>query len=178
MPDVDYLYETPESGRLQIDESGKAFRQSTAADASRPSLEAPVRKPNGQAYGIGGTVVGAEKAPGAQAMGVGGAKSHSAPPMSPAQLMVLADSMEQDLMDQTKRAENPYGSSLESMIDRPESLPGAQPGVPDWLMQYMETQPFTDPYHQTPMSGIDRVKSNKYLSEREKLRYLKNLRDK
>ncbi len=52
----------------------------------------------------------------------------------------------------------------------------AQVGVPDWLHQYMSRQAPTDPYHQVPMSGLDMVKQNKYLSEQERLRYIKSLR--
>ncbi len=52
----------------------------------------------------------------------------------------------------------------------------AQQGVPSWLNDYMQHQPFTDPYHQVPMSGLDAIKANKYLTERERLKYTKSLR--
>jgi hypothetical protein len=57
----------------------------------------------------------------------------------------------------------------------PASNPNAS--LPDWLQQYMEAQPFTDPYHQTPVGGVDMVRKNKYLTDQEKLKYLKSLRD-
>ncbi len=57
-----------------------------------------------------------------------------------------------------------------------QGYPGAQP-VPDWLKQYMDTQPATDPYSNPVPSKVDMVNSNKYLSEREKLKMLKSLKD-
>ncbi len=88
-------------------------------------------------------------------------------------MMILADQMEQDVLDKTRAAENPYGSSLEGHIDRGNSVQG---NVPDWLTEYMSTQPHTDPYHQVPMSGLDAIKQNKYLSEQERLKYMRSLR--
>lgn len=58
----------------------------------------------------------------------------------------------------------------------------AQPQMPqeppEWLRKYMEVQPKTDPYHNPPVDPIDNIVRNKYLSEQEKLRYIKFMRDK
>jgi hypothetical protein len=90
-------------------------------------------------------------------------------------MMIMADQMEQDYMDKTKAAENPYGSSLESSIERPTSMPG-QANVPEWLHEYMDKQPHTDPYHQVMPGRVDLINSNKYLTERQRLKMLKELK--
>lgn len=173
MPNEDFSMANP---YLQQSEDGHAFIASPEPDNSRPSLEASGR-PQGQARGIGGTSVSADRrleqpnlrpAPGmAQGKSSGQSMAKS---MSPAEMLIMADQMEQDFMDKTRAAENPYGSSLESSIDRGNSVQG---NVPDWLHQYMSQQAPTDPYHQVPMSGLDMAKQSKYLSEQERLRAMK-----
>ncbi len=176
---VELLGENEGSGQLHIGEDGRAFRQlSDAGDASRPSLAG---SQGSQAKGIGGTVVGAES-------GMGGPNTRSEAPvasgqsrkashqLSPAEMLIWAEQQEQDLMDKTRAAENPYGSSLESSIDRPSTF-GSSSTVPEWLTQYMDKQPFTDPYHQVMPGRVDIINSNKYLTEREKLKAIKSLQE-
>lgn len=166
---------------LQQSEDGHSFIMpdgDSAAASGRPSLEGSSGLQAGKAKGIGGTLVSAERPLGgperspAASMAHGQSGSH-APEMTPAQMMIMADQMEQDMLAKTHAAENPYGSSLESHIDRGNSVQG---NVPDWLHDYMSKQPFTDPYHQAPMSGLDAVKQNKYLTEQERLKYMRSLR--
>ncbi len=72
----------------------------------------------------------------------------------------------QEMMQWANQSQNNYIAP-----QTPSPYSGGMP--PEWLKEYMDTQPFTDPYHQSPMSGLDAVKMNKYLTEREKLKYLK-----
>lgn len=160
--------------RLQMSEEGHPFLMSDAPNDGRPSLEASTP---GKAKGIGGTVVGSERPMGgsqpspASSMAPGQSRPHAV--LSPAQMLIAADEMEQNFMNQTHAAENPYGSSLEASIDRPNTATG----VPEWLHEYMDKQPFTDPYHQVMPGRVDLLNSNKYLQERDRLKYLKNLRE-
>jgi hypothetical protein len=45
---------------------------------------------------------------------------------------------------------------------------------PEWLQQYMSKQPYTDPYHQIAPNRIDIINSNKYLSDKERLKFLRD----
>jgi len=95
-------------------------------------------------------------------------------------MMHLANAMEQDQMEAAvmAKAEQQMGkSSVSGSLDHGQGQyvpPSDQP--PSWLNDYMAKQPFTDPYHQTPMSGLDAIKGNKYLTERERLKYTRSLR--
>lgn len=53
---------------------------------------------------------------------------------------------------------------------------GLPSGVPQWLTKYMSEQPPTDPYHVPDQRHLDIVNSNKYLTERERLKILKSLK--
>lgn len=245
MADVDYLYETPETGMLQQGADGKAFRLKTDdLDTSRPSLSGPYTGPGASkspsAFGIGGTVVGSES------------PASPRPPrqVTPDQMMAAAMMMEAGLNHQrdsmmgagpavrrlaggtpetgfntelTSGAEKAFGSwgvpggddgsdydyrgAFAAGADRDGSghmtdqfkkpnhptfsdesqysqygSPGhwngdkfQSNGPPDWLQQYMSSQPFTDPYHQEPVAGVDMGATRNYLQDREKLRYLKSL---
>lgn len=155
---------------LQQDpDTGRAFHMAPSGNdgSSRPSLEGGYSGPGSVQKGLGGTI---------PANHMASAVSERA--MTPAEMMIHADEMEQQFMEGTRRAQNPYGSSVESSIDRGNSveqrMPGNQ-GAPEWLHQYMETQP-----HQIDRGApglVDIINSNKYLSEREKLKYLKSLKD-
>lgn len=57
-----------------------------------------------------------------------------------------------------------------------QEQPGIPSGVPQWLTKYMSEQPPTDPYHVPDQRHLDIVNSNKYLTERERLRILKSLK--
>ncbi len=166
-----------------VDAGGQGHGYYASADSGNgghPSLEGSSR-PQGTAHGIGGTVVpmgGSQTGPAASmAQGQSGPHAHAVAPLTPAQMMVMADEAEQGFLEQRKAAENPYGSSMEHYIDRPTAIPGHDSHVPEWLHEYMDKQPHTDPYHQVPMNGMDAIKSNKYLTERERLKYLKSLKD-
>ncbi len=86
MSDYDLLYETPETGQLSIDDSGKAKRTfASSEDDGMPSLSGKPKYPTG----IGGSTVptGPARPP---------ERSQRAP--SPEELMMMANKMENDLM--------------------------------------------------------------------------------
>ncbi len=156
-------YLGPDNTRLQEDPvTGKAFHIADQVDSGRPSLEWHPPSSGAPRTGLGGTQI--DMPPQHTQM------AHRAPERSPAQLMIDADEMEQQFMNDKHRAENPYGSSVEGSIDRSSGQP------PDWLHEYMDSQ---KPTEMTPTgpSQVDIVNSNKYLSEREKLKYLKFMKD-
>ncbi len=183
-PGIELLGDSEGSGHLNVGEDGRAFRQlGDAGDAQRPSL-ASSGSPQGKARGIGGTLVSAQSRveqpnggpAGHMDTGQSRAKGVAAErSMTPQEMMAMADNMEQDFLEKSvmSKAEQQMGqSSVSGSMEHGDS----HQGVPDWLHQYMSQQPPTDPYHQVPMSGLDMVKQNKYLSEQERLRYLKSLR--
>lgn len=152
----------PNAGDLMTDANGAGFRSSEVADG-RPHMEgtAPNSGSNqgghtGQARGLGGTVV----------------RSHT-----PEELMAMANAMEQNQLEDAvrQRASAQMGqSAVSGSLDHTGSQTAGQ--TPSWLNDYMQHQPFTDPYHQAPMSNLDAIKANKYLTERERLKYTKSLR--
>lgn len=182
-PDVDYLYEDSNSGQLRIDpNTGKAFRSSGEADKPSPSLSGP-SSPSDMGFakgtgftaipsrGLGGSSTGAPKSVSA---------SYTAAPQSPRQmtpeeLLAAADEQQKAFEAATEDARNPNGGFLSSLATGSRA---PKEGPPEWLTDYMSRQPFTDPYHQVGPSRVDIIKNNKYLSEQEKLKMLKDLKDK
>lgn len=51
---------------------------------------------------------------------------------------------------------------------------GQGEGPPEWLSQYMSSQPYTDPNHQMMPGRVDLLGSGKYLSEKERLKQLRD----
>ncbi len=97
--------------------------------------------------------------------------------MTPEQMMAMANEMEQNqLEDAVRQKASAYmgESAVKGSLDHTGAQTAGQ--TPSWLNDYMSHQPFTDPYHQVPMSGLDAVKGNKYLTERERLKYARSLR--
>src|SRR5260221_9227557 len=142
---VELLYETPETGKLQVDpDTGKAsrLREDAPGKAFEPSLVGPLpRYGYGGQRGLGGSVV---------------AETHPAThQMTPEQLMQWANKTQADLA----RDNDDKSTAVDPAIIR-SRFPGGD--APDWLQLYMSKQPFTDPYHQTPMTASERVMSNKY----------------
>lgn len=147
----------PNAGDLMTDTNGAGFRASEVPD-DRPHLEGTA--PNsgssqsghtGQARGLGGTVV----------------RSHT-----PEELMAMANAMEQNQLEDTvrQRASAQMGqSAVSGSLDHTGAQTAGQ--VPSWLNDYMQHQPFTDPYHQVPMSGQEAIRTNKWLSDEEKRKY-------
>ncbi len=175
-PGIELLGDADGSGHLNVGEDGRAFRQlSDAGGPQRPSLESP-GLPQGQARGIGGSLVSAQNR---MEQSNGGPTGHMdtgqsrAKSLTTAEMAAMSDAMEQDFMERTvmSKAEHQMGQSSVS-----GSLEHSPAGVPDWLHQYMSKQAPTDPYHQVPMSGLDAIKQNKYLTEQERLRYMRGLR--
>ncbi len=145
----------------------------SAKFSGRPSLEGSGPQ-MGKASGIGGTVVGAE---GGMGRPHPSATGQHTPDLSPEQMMAMANEMEQNQLEDAVRqkASAQMGqSSVQGSLDHTGAQTAGQ--TPSWLNDYMQHQPFTDPYHQVPMSGLDAIKANKYLTERERLKYTKSLR--
>jgi len=193
---VDYLYENKGSGALGIGSDGKAFRQ-YGEDSPlfvRPSLAGPQpsfgRTPNtsGAPRGIGGSEVpyGGKSNPvhGQQGMlgnvrTQSGSQVRSEPKLTPDQMMKLAKRMEQEFLDRMASEEKP---AVQPTLDRTSSFnPTAIDGepsdgqLPGWLTKYMDEQEPSDPFQMKPPSKVDIVASNQYLSEREKLKLLKQM---
>lgn len=184
-PDLDrnpvlYLGDQPEGFEPHVGEDGKAYMaQLDQGEDDRPSLSRPYRLPGSSgAMGIGGTVVGAENSQNAP-QGQQKARNRgsvmplrqSERPMTAEEMMAQAEMYEQDFLNQTRQVEasGRTGSTVNQLYgDQFEPQ-----GEPDWLKQYMERQPPTDPYHQTAPSKVDMVNNNKYLDEREALRIMK-----
>ncbi len=101
-PGIEYIGADPGRGNLYTDSAGKAFREADIPD-NRPHLEGPAPSQNGDGVGTGsGTKNDHGDGTGA-ARGIGG--THVAASMSPAQMMVMADQMEQDYLDKTHAME-------------------------------------------------------------------------
>ncbi len=84
---------------------------------------------------------------------------------TPEELMALADAMEEKM-----KAEH-----AAQMAQGP-AVKNGEP--PQWLSQYMEKQPFTDPYHQEPMTKQASWKNNKYkksMTKAERKKYADKL---
>jgi len=186
-PDVELLYENPTTGRLGVDDSGRAFRalaNESSPQFTRASLSGP--QPS-FGRGIGGTKPERDYEP---------QPSDSrpvAPPrdLSPDELMSMADMMEQDLMDRTRASEGStevdpallrsggvheaYTPSNEGLGEAPVNPYGGtvNPDMPDWLLEYMEKVPSMGEFNPNDM---DKVKGRKYLSEQEMLKHIKSKR--
>ncbi len=160
---VDYLYETPDTGRLAInDRTGKAERnfEPTPSGASL-SGSGPTFK------GIGGSSVPAAETP--RELVVGSSKPQmqarvATRSMTPEELLAWADSQEQELLAKTDAARQPHMSAVEPALNRS----AGSDGPPDWLTQYMEKSPTMG----MTFDGIDRVKA-KHQSEKERLKAMK-----
>ncbi len=163
MSDVDLLYETPDTGRLSInDRTGKAER-TIESGPQQASLSGP-----GPSFkGIGGSSVPAAETP--RELIVGGQKAQMAPrvqtrSMTPEELMAWADGLENEMLSKTESARQPHMSALEPALARSEG----RDGPPDWLTQYMEKTPAMG----QSFDGINWAKA-KHQSEKEKLKAMK-----
>ncbi len=155
-------------GQLVIGADGKAKRQAFAtADDGRPSLSGP--QPmygHSEQRGLGGTMVAPQRPVAPRAM-------------TPQEMMAAADAMEKDFLKQGDRSSHvdprligtPDGPDLDPALKR-QLGQGQEP--PDWLSQYMSNQPYSDPYHQIMPGRVDLLGSNKYLSEKERLKMLRD----
>lgn len=169
MADIEYLYETPDTGALQIDQYGKAYRQKAEPQYGGASLSGPLPdfgSGSSSAKGIGGTEVGVDKG-----QNTYHPQQAQARQPTPEELMAMADQMEKEFLSRTQDAKKEHSSAVEPALQRS----AGQEGPPDWLVQYMEKQPPTDPYHQVMPGRVDIVNANKYLSEQEKLKLLKQM---
>lgn len=171
---VEALYETPETGNLAVTNEGKAFRvKPTETAYDGPSLAGPMPQygHRGQT-GLGGSIINPDdNGTHSSAQAVEQAYKPAEVALTPAQMLAMADQYESDMR------EAHYGR----MAQGPAVSPSApeQPHVPDWLEQYMDSQPATKPYSAPGgTTVVDRVMGNKYLSEQEKLRMLKHLQKK
>jgi hypothetical protein len=171
-PSVDYLYETPDTGKLQIDALGKAYRAKDEDQYTGASLSGHIPRYgfSGQ-KGMGGSITGdvPQKAKDDQygapvdvAKAVQDVKPHH---LTPEELLAWADQQQAELTQQ-HMARMAEGPAVHPVLD-------GQP--PDWLTQYMDTQGPATPYHEPAKSGLDIVNGNKYLTEQEKLRYMRFL---
>lgn len=196
-PDTELLYETPETGQLRIDpDTGKAIRvadqdpneyQGPSLSGPQPSFTAVPAKglgntdtgtagpsgPSGPESPAQPSVVAANGQP--HTGSTAGQVSQGPRQLTPEELMRLAKAMEDDLKSQTEAAKAPHSSYLEptaaaSRFDQNE------PTVPDWLSEYMSKQAPTDPYHQTMPGRVDIINSNKYMTAKEKLEMIKNMK--
>lgn len=148
MSDVDYLYETDETGGLRIGPDGKSYREQVIAAPQRQftaSLSGP------DMFGHSGTKSAPMVHPRSGMMG-------SVPPplhqrsLTPEELMAWANREEQAYLDATSQIA-PHSSSVEPALVR------SQGGVPSWLEQYMSNQ--EDP--------IDSLGHRQHAIEREAL---------
>ena len=108
-----------------------------------------------------------------------GSQVRSEPKLTPDQMMKLAKRMEQEFLDRMASEEKP---AVQPTLDRTSSFnPTAIDGepsdgqLPGWLTKYMDEQEPSDPFQMKPPSKVDIVASNQYLSEREKLKLLKQM---
>lgn len=157
MGDVDYLYETPETGELRVDpQSGKSFRAKAQPVDGGASLSGPTPK-----YSSG--MMGSEPHPVVARV----TQENRTRRYSPEELMAAAEAMEQQQMADHIR----YQPSV-----NPGQVAGDQPPV--WLSEYMSRQP-TSRQSQfgkgLPETGSMR---NKYMSaeDEEKLKKYRALR--
>ncbi len=160
---VETLGDDPMRGGLLTDSNGRAFR-GAEVDDGRPHMEGTAPNSGSSESGSAGP-----------ARGIGG--THLAPALTPEQMMAMANEMEQNQLEDAVRqkASAQMGqSAVQGSLDHTGAQTAGQ--SPSWLNDYMQHQPFTDPYHQVPMSGLDAIKANKYLTERERLKYTKSLR--
>ena len=165
MSDIELLYETPETGQLGIDELGKAKRTKAEDEYTGPSLSGPIPRYGHQgSTGMGGSLVDPEAG---QASPVEASKRPQdivPRQLSPEELLAWADRQNADMAQQhaARMAEGPaVHPSLDSR------------SPPDWLKDYMDTQGPTSPYYEPPQTGVDIVNGNKYLTEQEKLKFLR-----
>ncbi len=136
-PSVDYLYETPDSGLLQVDAGGKAYRDHASQQPQGASLSGPDPYGSSKAKepppgGLGGSVVELPK------------PHHVPRAMSPEELMVMANRMEQQFKDQhnASLAQGPSARRLQS--GSPESdfntelTQGAEKAFDKWPGRVMD----------------------------------------
>lgn len=164
--EFDYLYETPDTGSLSINNDGKAERRKAPEnDPTRPSLSGDYMGPGSKVKGIGGTEVALDHEPQAKATPVGG-KAPGQHQMSPDELMAWANAEQAKYQAATQQAQMAHQSSVEPTLFRDQMV---QP-PPEWLAGYMDRQ------GQSPLGGVDLMNSGGYLLERERLKQLKALK--
>jgi len=197
-PSVEYLYETPDTGKLLTDAQGRASRGSTAeyqgASLSGPqprfASPGPSDKPTGP-LGIGGSSVTPSSVP----------HPDSAPRMmTPDEMMSLANKMEQEYADRLRNSDGPSARRLsgpsESNSNKTELTSGAESvfgrsgydtgeaGRAAFAMhqpapqQYSSGVPdwlnqFMDKQPSGGTITVDPLGYQRYISEREKLKNLK-----
>lgn len=155
MSDVDYLYEDPTVGQLRIGPDGKAIR---VHEAQTRSPLAATLGPIGAPFSSG-TPQGSQAPPNA---GLGGSQVARPRPMTHQELMAWADANKERIQAAT------------AAIAQQRPSVGPSDGPPQWLQNYMASQPPTDPYHPAPERKTleDNLKENKFkLSEEEKQKY-------
>ncbi len=167
---TDFLTDSPEGElRYKADNSGTERIKPETVSYTGASLSGP--QPNyghtGQ-RGIGGSVI-------AEAM-QGKAKAHGEHTkdhdlaLTPEQMMAMATKEENDFLSKTAALDG--STAVDPTLIR---TAGRGNDPPSWLSEYMETQPFTDPYHQKMPGRVDIVNANKYMTEQEKLKMLRDL---
>ncbi len=195
MSEVDYLYETPETGQLTINDQGKAERvfnsggpgsyEGPSLSGSEPSFPGISRRSPEQKYpgGLGGSVVPRgpmtihEKAEAARAAGsendgvqvynrAGWKMGHDGNYSPPRALTP------EELMVMANQMESDLLSQHEGRMSQGPAVhvQDSKPDAPDWLNQYMESQSNAG---ESQFGPIDRVGAKKYRSEQDMLRQMK-----
>lgn len=161
MEDVEPLYETPDTGLLQVDSSsGKAYRfNPNAQNSSVPSLSGPYTGP-GSVRGLGGSTLGpgdfSGVLPGGSGQGV--PKVPVARQLSPEELMAMADQMGSQMrMEHEAR-----------MAEGPAVRPEEYDPTPAWLDNYMQKVPVMGTMQ------VDNYGLAKHSYERDQLKKLKS----
>jgi len=174
MPDdtfqVDYLTDSPE-GKLQYkpDNTG-VTRVSDSTPDDSPSLSGPIPRYGYKGQkGIAGTEVSEELNEPSHGKSFG--STVKAVNLTPEQMLEASKRMEDDLLEKQRQLDGT--TAVDAALIRSNGMDNGE--IPMWLQNYMSKQAFTDPYHQVPMTPVDRIKSNKYLTEQEKLKMLRDV---
>lgn len=151
-----HLWQTEATGPLTT----AGYAEKDLVDASRPSLSGPYNGPGGPSgMGLGGTPVGAEEHYAAK---VAEAKH---PPLTPEEMIALADGHIATFQSGTEQAMQTHQSAVEPVLQRESPMNGGE--VPDWLQAYMETKP------NMGVGMVDSLGNQRYSYERDFLRKLK-----
>lgn len=154
---VEALYEDPGTGQLHVGADGRAFRVQEVTPERTSRLSATLG-PIGTPFSSG-TPQSSQPPPNA---GLGGSQVARPRPMTHQELMAWADANKERIQAAT------------AAIAQQRPSVGPSDGPPQWLQNYMASQPPTDPYHPAPERKTleDNLKENKFkLSEEEKQKY-------